>query len=62
MANLSDLVKKVTTVKYNHLHRHSSGAAESLLLETIAAIDECNASSIIMDGAKCEELIYKLVK
>lgn len=44
------------------MHRERPGAAENLVFETIAALDERSASSIVTDDDQCKELIEKLLR
>ncbi|KAI0565234.1 hypothetical protein FGB62_20g20 [Gracilaria domingensis] len=63
ICDLSDRVKEaLSTVKFKSSPRHPSGATENLVFDTIAALDEYNASSIINDGDQCKELIVKLAR
>lgn len=63
ISNLSDRVEEaLSSVKYKHMQRDPSRAGKNLILETIPALYDYNASSIIADVVQCRELIANLVR
>lgn len=59
--HLNDRVEAIAKVKYTLLPRDPAGTTDQFVLDVITALDEHNASELIIETYRCKQLLMKLV-